>query len=111
MKVGAAVLSISGSPPAGTVSLNSARADRLVLSPAKPAGAHEITFDFTATEAQITGELQWAPDGPFSGRVNLEDASVGELDDDWKRPGGQAHGCWPAWAVALPQRPHLRRAW
>ena len=96
MKVGAAVLLDGGFTAAGTVSLNSARADQLVLSPAKPAGAHEITFNFTATEAQIAGELRWAPDGQFSGRVNLEDANVGELEDNWKRAGEQAHGYWPA---------------
>ena len=53
IKVGAAVLLNKGFTSAGTVSLNSARADQLVMSPAKPAGANEITFDFTAKEAQI----------------------------------------------------------
>jgi hypothetical protein len=96
IKVGAAVLLNEGLTAAGTVSLNSARADRLVLSPAKPAGADEITFNFTAKEAQIAGELQWAPDGQFAGRVNLEDARVGELEDNnWTRTGKQARGYWP----------------
>ncbi len=95
MKVGAAVLLNEGFTSAGTVSLSSARADQLVLRPAKVAGANEITFDFTATEAQIAGELRWAPDGQFSGKVNLEDAHVGELEDDWTSPGKQAHGAWP----------------
>src|SRR6266496_1976190 len=49
MKVGAAVLLDEGFTSAGTVSLNSARADQLVLRPAKVAGANEITFNFTAT--------------------------------------------------------------
>ena len=92
MRVGAAVLLDEGFTAAGTVSLNSARADRLVLSPAKLAGANEITFNFTATEAQIAGELRWAPDGRFSGRVNLEDASVGELDDNWSERAGRPTG-------------------
>jgi hypothetical protein len=95
IRVGAAVLLDEGFTAAGTVSLNSARADQLVLSPAKPAGANEITFNFTATEAQIAGVLRWAPDGQFSGQVNLEDAHVGELEDNWTRPGEQAHGYWP----------------
>ena len=95
-KVGAAVLLDEGFTAAGTVSLNSARADQLVLSPAKLAGANEITFNFTATEAQIAGALRWAPDGQFSGTVNLEDAHVGELEDNWTQPGEQAaHGYWP----------------
>jgi hypothetical protein len=96
MKVGAAVLLDQGFTAAGTVSLNSARADQLVLSPAKLAGASEITFNFTATEAQIAGPLRWAPDGQFSGGVNLEDAKVGELEDIWTPTGVQAHGYWPS---------------
>ena len=95
MKVGAAVLLDEGFTAAGTVSLKSVRADQLVLSPAKLAGAGEITFDFTATEAQIAGVLRWAPDGQFSGGVNLEDAHVGELEDNWTPTGEQAHGYWP----------------
>ena len=95
MRVGAAVLLDEGFTSAGTVSLNFARADQLVLSPAKVAGADEITFNFTATEAQIACELRWAPDGQFSGRVNLEDTHVGELEDTWTRAGEQAHGYWP----------------
>jgi hypothetical protein len=96
IKVGAAVLFDKGFTAAGTVSLNSARADQLVLSPAKPASANEITFNFTATGAQIASVLRWAPDGQFSGQVNLEDAHVGELEDNWTQPGEQAaHGYWP----------------
>ena len=95
MKVGAAVLLDEGFTSAGTVSLKSARADQLVLRPAEVAGANEITFNFTATEAQIAGELRWMPDGQFSGEVNLEDAHAGELEDDWTSPGKQAHGSWP----------------
>ena len=96
MKVGAAVLLNKGFTSAGTVSLNSVRADQLVLSPAKPAGANEITFKFTAKEVQIARVLRWAPDGQFSGQVNLEDAHVGELEDYWTQSGEQAaHGYWP----------------
>ncbi|HXJ72760.1 MAG TPA: hypothetical protein VNM37_07900, partial [Candidatus Dormibacteraeota bacterium] len=91
----AAVLLDERFTAAGTVSLNSARADQLVLSPAKPGGANEITFNFTATEAQIARVLRWAPDGQFSGQVNLEDAHVGELEDNWTQKGEQAHGYWP----------------
>lgn len=91
LRVGAAVLLDEWFTSAGTVSLNSVRADQLVLSPARPAGASGITFTFTAKEAQIARELRWAPHERFSGLVDLEDASVGELDDDWTRPGGY----WP----------------
>jgi hypothetical protein len=95
VKVGASVLLDDGFTAAGTVSLNSVRAERLVLSPARLPGADEITFTVTATEAQIAGQLRWAPDGQFSGAVNLEDAHVGELADNWTLAGEQAHGSWP----------------
>ena len=95
MRAGAGVLLDEGFTTAGTVSLNSARAGQLVLNPARLVGADEITFDFTATEAQIAGVLRWAPDGQFSGQVNLEDAHVGELEDTWTPTGAQAHGYWP----------------
>lgn len=95
IKVGAAVLLDERFTAAGTVSLNSARAGQLVLSPVKPAGADEITFGFTATEAHIAGVLRWAPGGPFSGGVNLEDAHVGELEDNWTPTGERAQGYWP----------------
>jgi hypothetical protein len=95
MKVGAEVLLDDGFTATGTVSLNSARAGQLVLSPGTPADANEITFDFTAAEAQIAGVLRWAPGGQFSGRVNLEDAHIGELEDDWTPTGERAHGYWP----------------
>jgi hypothetical protein len=95
IRVGAAVLLDERFTAAGTVSLNFARADELVLSPARPAGTDEIRFDFSATGAQIAGVLRWAPDGQFSGRVNLEDARVGELDDAWAPTGERAGGYWP----------------
>jgi len=91
VRVGAAVLLDQWFTAAGTVSFKSAHADQLVLSPARPTGASGITFTFTATEAQITRELTWAPHEQFSGRVDLRDATVGDLDDDWTRPGGY----WP----------------
>jgi len=99
IKVGAAVLLDDGFTAAGTVSFNSARAGQLVLSPARRPGENEITFGFTAKEAEIAGELQWAPGGPFSGRVNLEDAHLGELADEWTAK--RAHGYWPPSGLRL----------
>jgi hypothetical protein len=93
--VGAAALLDEWFTAAGTVSFNSARADQLVLSPARPTGASGITFTFTAAEAQLARELTWAPHEQFSGRVDLHDANVGELADDWTPTGDPAHGYWP----------------
>jgi hypothetical protein len=95
MKVGSAVLLDDQFSAVGTVWLNSIRADQLVVSPAKRVGANEIIFNFTAEEAQIARVLRWAPDGQFSGQVNLENAYVGELEDNWTSTGDQAQGGWP----------------
>lgn len=96
IRVGAAVLLDQWFTSAGTVSFKSARADQLVLSPARATGASGITFTFTAAEAQITRDLKWAPHERFSGRVDLQDAQVGELDDDWTPAGDPEYGYWPA---------------
>jgi len=83
---------------AGTVSLASAHVGgSVVLDPAEPAGTDEA-FKFTAIRAQIAGALRWAPKRPLSGQVNLEGATVGQLEDNegednWRdRP----NGFWPA---------------
>ncbi len=46
-----------------------------------------------AARAQITGRLRWAPAEQVCGQVNLEGASVGELEDDWSGPRPNAY--WP----------------
>jgi hypothetical protein len=57
-----------------------------------------IDGEFTASEpislaSARAGALRWEPAGQVSAQVNLEGATVGELDDDWSsnRPNGQ----WP----------------
>jgi hypothetical protein len=42
--------------------------------------------------AQIAGTLVWAPAGPISGQVNLEDASVGQLNDSGSDVGSDGYG-------------------
>jgi hypothetical protein len=78
---------------AGTVSLASAQVGGSVrLTLTALAGGSKVALN--APRAQIAGTLEWAPAGPVSGQVNLEGATVGNLDDDWssERP----NGCWPA---------------
>ncbi len=65
-----------------------------MLAPAKPEGANEVEFTFNAKRAQIIGALRWAPAGQVTGRVNLDGAVAGELEDDWS--GKRANGYWPA---------------
>ena len=93
MKVGEDVLLDQGFTAAGTISLRSARVDgSMLLCPAALAGQDETALD--AAQAQITGRLVWAPTVRVVGRVNLEGAACGHLEDDWghARPGG----FWPA---------------
>jgi hypothetical protein len=45
-----------------------------------------------AAGAQITGTFRWAPAEQVTGRVSLDGAAAGELDDDWT----SANGFWPA---------------
>jgi hypothetical protein len=77
---------------AGTISLASAQVGASVrLTSTALAGENKVALN--APRAQIAGTLEWAPAGPVSGQVNLEGATVGNLDDDWssERP----NGCWP----------------
>ena len=77
---------------AGTISLASAQVGGSVrLTSTALAGENKVALN--APRAQITGTLEWAPAEPVSGQVNLEGATVGNLDDDWssERP----NGCWP----------------
>lgn len=99
MEVSGNVYLDEGFTAAGTVSLASAHVGgSLVLAPAEPVGTDEAAFNFTAIRAQIAGALRWAPTRPFSGQVNLEGATVGQLEDNqcednWRdRPNGY----WPA---------------
>jgi hypothetical protein len=91
MKVSEDVLLDEGFTAAGAVSLNSVHVGgSLLLAPTALAGKDKIAL--SAARAQITGRLRWAPGQPVSGRVNLEGATVGELDD-WSRR--RANGYWP----------------
>jgi hypothetical protein len=49
---------------------------------------------FEADGAQIAGRLIWKPAEQVLGQVNLERASVGELEDDWT--DDRANGYWPS---------------
>ena len=93
MKVGEDVFLDGGFTAAGTVSLNSTRVGGSVyLAPAALADEDRVALD--AARAQISGKLRWAPSAPVSGQVNLEGATVGQLEDNWAR--NRPNGHWPA---------------
>jgi hypothetical protein len=48
-----------------------------------------------AAGAKIAGTLRWAPAQPVAGRVTLDGAAVGELDDAWTSVTKPANGFWP----------------
>ncbi|HEY2638613.1 MAG TPA: hypothetical protein VGI66_01830 [Streptosporangiaceae bacterium] len=75
----------------GGISLGAARAGRTVWLHGKLA-ADESNLALDAAGAQIAGTFRWAPAEQVNGRVNLDGAAVGELDDDWT----SANGFWPA---------------
>ena len=93
MKVGEDVFLDAGFTAAGTVSLNSTHVGgSVLLVPAALAADDQIALD--AARAQISGKLRWAPSAPVSGQVNLEGATVGQLEDNWSR--NRPNGYWPA---------------
>jgi hypothetical protein len=92
MKVGGDMFLDGGFTAAGTISLNSAHVGGSVwLRPTALAGVNTVAL--TAAKAQIVGHLRWKPAERVLGRVNLEGATVGELDDDWSR--NRVNGYWP----------------
>jgi hypothetical protein len=94
MKAGRDVFLDRGFSAAGTISLPSANIGASVhLKPMALAGENEVALN--APRAQIAGTLEWAPTGPVSGQVNLEGATVGQLDDDWSDEDERPNGCWP----------------
>jgi predicted acyltransferase (DUF342 family) len=95
VKVGRDVRLGGGFTATGTISLESAQiAGSLSAGIAKPPGTETETA-FQASGMQIAHELRWEPAEPFTGPVNLEDAQVGQLKDDWSGDRGVANGFWP----------------
>jgi hypothetical protein len=79
---------------AGGVSFRAARiGGSLALRGDLAVGEDEMALD--APGMQITGTLQWEPIAQIRGRVNLEGAAVGELEDTWKPKQRSATGYWP----------------
>ena len=50
-----------------------------------------------ATDVRVSGRFRWMPERQIQGRVSLEGASIGYLEDSWTGPGGErrANGYWP----------------
>ena len=92
MKVSGAVFLDGEFSAAGTISLASAHVG-LSVHLAPTALASENKAALNAPRARIAGTLEWAPAGPVSGQVNLDGATVGQLDDDWSNE--RPNGYWP----------------
>jgi hypothetical protein len=95
LEVGHDALFAAGFTAAGAVSLGSACiGGSLALSMGNPPDAGAGTALY-APGMQVTHELRWLPGEPFTGPVNLEDAQIGQLKDDWSAERGSANGYWP----------------
>lgn len=79
----------------GAISLRTACLDSsLYLMPSALAGdSGETAVD--ATGAKIAHTLRWAPSAQVTGRVILEGAAAGLLEDDWATDDGPVNGYWP----------------
>jgi hypothetical protein len=75
----------------GGISLRSARVGKTVWLEGKLA-ADENNLALDVAAARIADTFRWKPAGQVTGRVSLDGAAVGELDDDWRA----ANGFWPA---------------
>jgi hypothetical protein len=95
IRVGGSVFLDEGFTAGGTVSLKGARVGgSLGVMPGEQTdAAHPMALD--ASRAQITGSMRWAPKGQFTGPVNLQDAAVGQLHDDWTLESAPVNGYWP----------------
>ena len=89
MKVGGGVFLDKGFSAAGTISLVAAHTGASVyLMPAALASEKEVALN--AARVQIEDTLRWKPTVQVLGQVNLEGATVGQLEDVWssERPNG-----------------------
>jgi hypothetical protein len=92
MKVGGGVFLDEGFSSTGTISLVAAHTGASIyLIPAALAGEKKLALN--AARAQIGDTLRWAPAVQVLGQVNLEGATVGQLEDVWN--GERPNGFWP----------------
>jgi hypothetical protein len=54
-------------------------------------------FAVDATDLKVSGRLRWMPERPVQGRVSLEGAAIGQLEDAWTDAEGRTreNGYWP----------------
>ncbi len=103
LRVGENVFLDGGFTAAGTIVLRSACISGSVILELKEFNSEDRASQgktaLNLAEAKITGQLVWLPTQPFSGEVNLEGASVGQLEDDWS--DGRSNGFWPIHKLRL----------
>jgi hypothetical protein len=85
-----------GFKAANTVSLRSACIGGSLRLTETTLAQDKTTTALDAGGAHITHELQWSPCKQVVGRVSLQDAAVGQLEDDWTLERRQANGYWPS---------------
>ena len=93
-KIGGDTCLNSGFKAVGSVRFASAQVDGSLRLDGADLVARADAVALDATGAQVTRELVWAPSQQVHGTVSLEDAQIGQLEDDW-RNGRAASGYWP----------------
>ena len=92
LKADGGVFLDKGFSAAGTISLVAANTGASIyLMPAPPSGERE--FALNAARAQVGDTLRWAPTTQVVGKVNLEGATIGQLEDVWSKE--RPNGFWP----------------
>jgi len=91
--IGGDVLLDAGFSSSGEVSLSLAQIEGSVSLVRARLASDATAFD--SAGARIKGALLWVPEEQVHGLVDLENAEVGELDDDWGSGDRSVNGFWP----------------
>jgi hypothetical protein len=82
-----------GFTAAGSILLRSARISGSLYAMPKSLADGKSANALDARDAQIEGTLRWRPSAQVTGRVSLQGATAGQLEDYWN--GDRANAYWP----------------
>ena len=97
MAVGGNVYLNEGFSASGCIDLNAATiGGSLEIAPDRLQQDKRLCA-INAANMRVSGRLRWMPETQIQGRVSLEGAAIGHLEDSWTEPNGErrANGYWP----------------
>lgn len=97
MKVGSDVYLSEGFSASGNIQLRAATiGGSLEIAPRRLEEDKRLPA-LDATDMRVSGRLRWAPERQIQGRVSLDGATVGQLEDAWTASSGDRceNGYWP----------------